>query len=109
MSTTPENHLVRRWLLQANDELAFVPQDKDGARTVSLVRFGEYSVRLVKSAPCAAGTPVMWIELYDHDLGCGIDSCGCYTIEEALVPASDLILRAKKLHRKVAPGGSCEQ
>jgi hypothetical protein len=84
--------------------LAFVAQRGDGAKTVSLGRFGTYEVLLVEFAR-GSGTNDMqlWIELYDHELQHGLDSCSCTDIEEATIAARELISRARQLNKEVQP------
>jgi hypothetical protein len=83
-------------IARAYMHLAFAPQRGDGAKAVSLGRFGRYEVLLVEFAqPTAVHDAQLWIELYDHSLQYGLDSCGCTDIEEATVAARYLILRAQ--------------
>jgi hypothetical protein len=84
--------------------LAFVSQRGDGAKTVSLGRFGSYEVLLVEFARGNTTSDMqLWIELYDHDLQHGLDSCSCTDIEEATIAARELILRARQLNKEVQP------
>ena len=79
-------------------ELGVTPADRDGTKTVSLARFGEYEVRLVEVLPAnrADATP-MWLELYSHETRSGIDSCRCYDLEAAVQATEELISRARTL------------
>ena len=90
-------------------ELGVVPADHDGAKTVSLARFGEYEVRLVEVMPVnhADATP-MWLELYSHETRSGIDSCRCYDLEAAVQATEKLISRARTLDEE-ARGMNCEE
>jgi hypothetical protein len=84
--------------------LTFVPQRGDGAKAVPLARFGDYEVLLVELAQGSITDDAqLWIELYDHKLQYGLDSCGCTDIEEATVAARELIFRARQLNEKVRP------
>jgi hypothetical protein len=84
--------------------LTFVPQRGDGAKAVSLARFGDYEVLLVELAQSSVTDDAkLWIELYDHKLQHGLDSCGCTDIEEATIAARELISRARQLNEKVRP------
>jgi hypothetical protein len=84
--------------------LAFASQRVDGTKTVSLARFGNYEVLLVELAQGSiTDDPELWIELYDHKVQHGLDSCGCTDIEEATIAARELISRARQLNEKVAP------
>jgi hypothetical protein len=45
----------------------------------------------------------LWIELYDHGLQRGLDSCSCTDMEEATIAARELIARAQQLSTEVQP------
>jgi len=84
--------------------LAFASQREDGAKAVSLGRFGSYEVLLVEFEKCSTATDTqLWIELYDHNLQHGLDSCSCTDIEEATTAARELIARARQLNAEVQP------
>jgi hypothetical protein len=85
-------------LTRAYVHLCHVPADRNGAKTVSLARFGNYEVRLVqlvRTRPTDA-TP-MWLELYSHETQLGIDSCCHYDLYEAARAAEVLISTAREL------------
>jgi hypothetical protein len=89
--------------------LCHVPADTNGAKTVSLARFGNYDVRLiefVRTRPTDA-TP-MWLELYSHQTQLAIDSCCCYDLEEAVHATENLISRARGLDEELR-GMNCER
>ncbi len=80
--------------------LAFVSQRGDGSKTISLGRFGSYEVLLVEFARGNATNDMqLWIELYDHELQHGLDSCSCTDIEEAAIAARELISGARQLNK----------
>jgi hypothetical protein len=84
--------------------LSFVSQRKDGAKAVSLGRFGDYEVLLVEFERGNTATDTqLWIELYDHNLQHGLDSCSCTDIEEATIAARELIERARQLNSAGQP------
>jgi hypothetical protein len=84
--------------------LTFVSPREDGARAVSLGRYGGYEVLLVELEMDSTATDTqLWIELYDHNLQHGLDSCGCTDIEEATMAARELIERARQLNAEVQP------
>jgi hypothetical protein len=89
-------------------ELGIASADSDGAKTVSLARFGEYEVRLVEVVPenRADATPI-WLELYSHETRSGIDSHRCYDLEAAVQATEELISRARKLDEE-ARGVNCQ-
>jgi hypothetical protein len=81
--------------------LAFVSQRGDGAKAVSLARFGNYEVLLVELAQDSVTDHTqVWVELYDHKVQNGLDSCGCADIEDATIAARELISRARQLNEK---------
>jgi hypothetical protein len=89
--------------------LAFVSQRGDGAKAVSLGRFGGYEAPLVELAQgSTANDTQLWIELYDHNLQHGLDSCSCTDIEEATIAARELITRARQLNAEAQPDSSKE-
>jgi hypothetical protein len=97
-------HCVELRIARAYMRLAFASQRADGAKAVSLGRFGSYEVLLVEFAqPAAVHDAQLWIELYDHTLQSGLDSCGCTDIEEAAVAARYLLLRAQQLSAEIDP------
>ena len=78
--------------------LCHAPADHNGAKTVSLARFGNYEVRLVefvRTHPTDA-TP-MWLELYSHETKLGIDSCCRYDLDEVAHAAEDFISSPREL------------
>jgi hypothetical protein len=78
--------------------LAFVSPREDGAKAISLGRFSNYEVLLVELLHVDSSADMeVWIELYDHTLQRGLDSCGCTDIEEATTAARLLISRARQL------------
>jgi hypothetical protein len=84
--------------------LAFVSQRGDGTKAVSLARFGDYEVLLVELEKAGITDHTqLWIELYDHKLQHGLDSCGCTDIEEATIGARELTSRARQLNEKDRP------
>src|SRR5262245_55787074 len=87
--------------------LCVAPPDAEGAKTVSLARFGHYDVRLVEFVPDNAADPTpMWLELYSHETQSGIDSFRCYDLEAAVHATEELIARAKELDEE-SRGSNC--
>jgi hypothetical protein len=65
---------------------------------VTLVRLGSFEVRLVQpSQGVPQGTPVFWMELFDHDRKLSIDSVGDLALDDAVIAAEDFIARATQL------------
>jgi hypothetical protein len=94
-----ETSCLELQIARAYMRLPFVSQRGDGARTISLGRFGNCEVFLVE-LPHADSTR-LWIELYDHTLQQALDSCGCTDIEEAAAAARLLIPRARQLSHEI--------
>src|SRR5271168_568564 len=66
------------------DELLLANEGKDGARAISLGRFGSNEVLLVEFKQGDSTTDTeLWIELYDNKVQQGLDSCSCTDIGEA--------------------------
>ena len=64
------------------------------ARIVSLVRIGNYEVRMLDASQTgSAGTPLFCLELFDHDSQSAVDSCVCYDIEEGVATFEEFISR----------------
>lgn len=98
------NRCIELRIARAYMRLAFASQRGDGAKIVSLARFGNYEVLLVELVQGRITVDTqLWIELYDHKLQYGLDSCGCTDIEEATIAARELISRARQLNEKPRP------
>jgi hypothetical protein len=105
LSDTFGNRCIELRIAGAYMHLAFVSQRGDGAKAVSLGRFGGYEVLLVELAQGnTANDTQLWIELYDHNLQHGLDSCSCTDIEEATIAARELITRARQLNAEPGSG-----
>jgi hypothetical protein len=86
-------------VIRAYIRLFLVPESKDGARTVSLARMGNYEVRFVElSQTNPADRPPLWMELYSYDEKLVVDSCSFHELEEAVVAAENLISQASYLN-----------
>jgi hypothetical protein len=89
---------------QAYVRLFSVPESQDGARTISLARFGNYEVRLVELVQSdGACDPPLWVELYDRNIAGSIDSCSASDLEETVCAAEQLLLQAKQLSEAPIP------
>jgi len=98
MSGTYQDRLVELRLTRAYIHLLLVPADDNGARTVSLARFGNFEVRLIEFVQDSDTEAPMWLELYARDARCGLDGCRCYDLEEAVISARYLVARARELN-----------
>jgi hypothetical protein len=104
LSEASKNRCIELRIARAYMRLALVSQRGDGAKAVSLGRFGGYEVLLVELEKCSTATDTqLWIELYDHNLQHGLDSCSCTDLEEATIAARELITRARQLNAEVQP------
>ena len=93
------NKMAECRLIQAYLELYLVAPGEDGAKIISLARFGSYEVRIFEfSRQLAGDVPRLWIELYAHHLGYTIDSSACDELETSVVAADALISQARQLH-----------
>ena len=75
----------------------------NGVKAVRLARFGAYEVRLVELVQDLVGGFTLWLELYAHDIGRSLDSCGCEVFDEAAGATDALIAQAREMHRQGAP------
>jgi hypothetical protein len=107
---TSENCSIELRIARAYVRLSFAPQDNNGLKTVSLARIGSYEVWLSEFAQGHADCDAQfWVELYDHDLRYGIDSCSCLDLEEAAGAAKELIWRARELNTNPRSGATTEE
>jgi hypothetical protein len=99
---TTEQKLIRAYLA-----LHVIARDDGGIRAAPLARFGSYEVRLCEPpADVALETFPVWMELYCHERGATLDSCGRDELDDAVVTADEFIERAKMLHLEGAEGAS---
>jgi hypothetical protein len=99
LSKTVRNMLTERQIIRAYLALFLVPTGEDGSKVAPLVRFGAYEVRLVEFTETrSADSPLLWLELYAHDLHCSLDSVGCDAFDEAVTAAEELVAQAQELH-----------
>jgi hypothetical protein len=86
-------------LVQAYVMLMVIPKDEHDLKSVAVLRYGAYEVRLIEP-PAASDTFVFWIELFDHDSQVSIDSGGAGDFERALATAEYFASCAEKLSRE---------
>ena len=99
MCKTYGNSFSELRVTRAYIRLFLVPEGKNGERTVSLARIGDYEVRLVEIVQTAAAdVPPLWLELYSYDGRLVVDSCSCHELEDAVVAAEHLVSQAKCLN-----------
>ena len=93
------NKICELRIIQAYIHLSLTPVGKDGERTVSLARIGDYEVRAVEvSLGSSTNVPPLWMELYGHNEQSAIDSCSCHEFEKATAAAEHLISQARCLN-----------
>ncbi|KLK89762.1 hypothetical protein AA309_29565 [Microvirga vignae] len=82
-------------ILQAYVQLAMTPEQTNGTRTTTLAWFGSVEIRLTEMPRSEDGQsyiPPFWLEVYSHDIGETIDSCGCFEFNETeLADAADVL------------------
>jgi hypothetical protein len=80
---------------QAYITLLSISEQGAGTRMVPVARIGNYEIRIFDSLPSGSDSePVIWMELFDHDVQLVIDSSRCGEIEDALVVFEDFFLQA---------------
>jgi hypothetical protein len=85
-------------LIGAHARLQRIRRDGDVPAMVTLVRLGSFEVRLIQPPQhLPEGTPVFWMELFDHDRRLSIDSVGDLVLADAVMAAEDFIVRATGL------------
>lgn len=103
LSKTPGRMTLEAQLIQAHLKLQLATPSEDGSRTVTLMRYGAYEVRLVEPSHASpAGGVLFWIELFDHDRRRSIDSVGSYILEDAAIAAGAAMLHWPSWHLHVA-------
>jgi hypothetical protein len=83
-----------------------IPERSPGA-SVLLALIGNYEIRIFGgSQGNPDGTPLFWLELFDHGAKRSVDSFACHEIEDAVVIFNDFILQAVHLNEASGPDGS---
>jgi hypothetical protein len=86
----------RLQLTQAFNALSSMPGSNSTQQYTSLVRAGEYEIRMFNSAPSRSGdVPLVWMELFDHDAKTTVDSCTCREIDDAVSAFEAFVSQAK--------------
>jgi hypothetical protein len=76
-----------------------MPNCRDGSKTATLQRYGDYEVRLVDfSRSGSTAECLFWLELYCITTRSSLDSYRCDDLDDAEVIADCLVSRAKQLH-----------
>lgn len=96
--------VIEQRILRTYVQLAVTPVRADGSRSATLARFGALGVRLtecMQPAGTPPAVPPFWLEIYSHDTGSTVDSCGCFEFDEAeLAVATDLICEVCASHER---------
>jgi hypothetical protein len=74
---------IEQKIMRAYVQLAVIPDDASGVRSVTLGRFGRLEVRLTET-PCEgpANLPRFWLELLAQGSGSVVDSLACVDFDE---------------------------
>lgn len=97
MCTKSSEASDRLRITQAYIALSGIPGSNSAPATVSIVRIGEYEIRMFNGLPAASDMPLLWMELFDHDTKVSIDSCGFREIDEAVSAFDGLAAQVRKL------------
>jgi hypothetical protein len=97
VSKTYSNKLGELRISQAYLKLLGLPQNAQGARTISLERIGTFEILMFDVSPdSATDAPLFWLELFDHATKSSVDSCSCTEIARAVTVFDDFVSLAKK-------------
>jgi hypothetical protein len=89
---------IEQCIIRAYIQLAYMPETH-GSRTVTVVRLGLLEARLteVSEEQRLPGMPWFWLELYSHERGAAVESCGCIEFDEDdLARAVEFIANARQ-------------
>ena len=96
VSKTYSSKLSELRISQAYIKLLGLPQNAQGARTISLERIGCHEVLMFDVSPdSATDAPLFWLELFDHEAKSSVDSCSCAGIAQAVMVFDEFISLAK--------------
>jgi len=87
-------------LIRAHVELHVRPKDVRDQKSVSVVRYGAYDVRLIEPAPDSPDAFVFWLELFDHNRKISLDGGSAEDFEKALTIAEELGSHAEQLSKR---------
>jgi hypothetical protein len=80
---------------QAFIALSSMPGSNSTQRYVTVVRVGEYEIRLFNGAPRCGDASLVWMELFDHDANRTVDSCSFREIDDAVSAFEEFVSQAK--------------
>ncbi|WP_262027397.1 hypothetical protein [Microvirga sp. Mcv34] len=93
--TDPEE--IEQGIIRAYVRLACTSNERQGSRTMTVIRVGAMEARLTEVASEAwpFGMPSFWLEIYSHASGSVVASRGCSAFDESEIAAAvELIARA---------------
>ncbi|MBA1154575.1 hypothetical protein [Microvirga mediterraneensis] len=88
---------IEQGIIRAYFRLAGTSNERNGSRTVTVIRAGAMEARLTEapSETCLVGMPSFWLEIYSHASRSVVASRGCSEFDEdELAAAVELIARA---------------
>jgi hypothetical protein len=76
-----------------------MPEDGPEA-SVSLASIGDHEIRMLAGpAVDLDGTPLFWLELFDHSLKTSVDSFRCHRLKDAVPVVCDFLAQASELNK----------
>lgn len=102
MCTKSSRTSGRLRITQAFIALSSIPEVSSAPRTISIVRIGEREIRMSSALPSrSGGAPMLWLELFDHEVS--VDSCSCREIDDAVAAFEALLAQAECLNETGKP------
>jgi hypothetical protein len=89
---------------QAFIALSSMPGSNSTQQYATVLRVGEYEIRLFNGAPSRSGdASLAWMELFDHDANRTVDSCSCREIDDAVSAFEEFVSQAKSSNEACGP------
>ena len=106
MSRISDKTLSKLRIARAYVKLLCIPEGSSEA-SVSLAWIGNWEIRIFEGSQADSdGTPLFWLELFDHGAKTSVDNFSCHKIEDAVVVFEDFISQAVALNEASGPEGS---
>ena len=68
--------------------------------SVSLALIGSHEIRMLADPEVVPdGTPLFWLELFDHSMKTSVDSFRCYRLNDAALVFNDFVVHASELNK----------
>ena len=97
VSNTSNPALTELRIAIAYVKLSSIPEDISQA-SVSLASIGDCEIRMFRGPEVDFdGTPLFWLELFDHSTKTSLDGIGCHKIKDAAPIFEDFISQADRL------------